>query len=204
MKQLLFFLFSLLVSVSVFSQKSAVASYLDDNGRSNARNILKLEVSEILKSNIQLIWEHSINENFSLETSVGFLVHGSFKPILNKSIGDELIYENLSSGFSLGINPVINVKGLESLRYGIPFKLHYHFGQAISYELCMTIGKQWFLTRNIALEIGGGIGLNIETSLDDYSYIFDSNLRDRGYLSVKDDVGARVVIPVFAKIGYVF
>ena len=203
MKKIIITAFILVISISVFSQKSSISTFIDDGGRSDAKDILKIDLSEFLKSNIQIDWEHSFDNNFSLETGIGFLAHDVYKPILNKELFGNPIYENLGGGMSFYVCPVFNKKGLESLRYSLPFKIHYHFGQALSYELDCTIGKQWFLTRRLALELNVGLGFNLETSIDNYSYIYDSALRDRGWQSVKDDFGVRLTLPLSVKIGYI-
>lgn len=202
MKYKIMILFILFISIPTLAQKSSISTFLDDGGRADAKNIIKTDLSEFLKSNIQISWEHSFNENFSLETGIGFLAHDIYKPVLNKDIIGRPIYEDLGGGLSLFFCPVINIKGLESVRHSFPLKFHYHFGQALSYEFDYTLGKQWFLTRRLALELSAGIGFNIETSIDNYSYIYDLNLRE-DFLSIKDGAGFRMTFPISVRIGYV-
>lgn len=193
----------LFIVVNINAQKSEIANYLDDGGLSDVRNIIKTDFSEFFKSHIQVIWEHKINHNFSIEAGLGYLAHNLYQPVFKRDlIKRSSIYEDLGGGLSFMVCPVLYKDGLDSFRFSFPFKIRYHFGQAISYEFLYGFGKQWFLNRKLTFQIGTGLGFNIETSLDDYSYIFDEDLR-YDERSVKDDIGLRIIVPVEIRLGFI-
>lgn len=195
------FVITLFVSLVANAQYNTISNYIDDGGRSTTKNLIKIDLPEYLRSNISIIWEHRFNSALSLQTGVGALINGLIRPIYipRYNVNDKTMNENLNNGFSLIIAPTFYKEGFESFHLELPFKYHYYFGQAVSYEFNCTVGRQWFLSRRISLDIDLGIGIGFEKSLDGISYIYDSEINNVNYASS----GMRLIFPFSIKFGYI-
>lgn len=201
MRRYIFILILLFVFLPIFGQSNDIAVYLDDNGRSTTKNIIKTDLTDFLQANIPIIWEHRFNDFFALQTGFGLLTNSFFSPVYTPKYSVSYsMYDELNSGLSLHLSPVIYTHGFESLHFGIPFNLHFYTGQALSYNFSFTVGKQWFVSRRIAIDIETGIGLEFEKSLDGSSYIYDPDINN---IDKYGGEGLRLLIPLSIKLGYI-
>ena len=202
MKRKITLLALLFVTLSNYAQQSSISGYLDDGGRSIAKDIIKTDLPEYFKANIPIIWEHRFNDWMAVQLGVGLLTNSFFRPIYTPrySVDDNTMYAGLNGGYSLLISPVFYKNGFESLHMELPFKYHHYFGKAVSYEFNCTIGKQWFLSRRIALDIDLGVGICFEKSLDGTSYIYDPEINNTDKFGGE---GIRLIFPLSVKLGYI-
>lgn len=199
MRKVFIFLF-LVGYLPLMSQSSNIAQYLDDGGRTSARNIIKTDFSQMLRANIPIIFEHLFDYNFSLQGGVGILTHNVYRPLFKPILRTKDMYSELKGGFSLYFKPSFYFSGFESIHFGIPFHYRRHGNQAESYEFGLSIGKQWFYGRHLCFDIEVGVGFNLEYSLDGVSYIYFPGDVDSNYdVSFRE----RAVTPLSFKIGYV-
>jgi hypothetical protein len=192
----------LFISLLNFAQQKSISELMDDGGRSTSKDIIKTDLSEFLKANIPIIWEHRFNDNLGFQAGVGLLTNGFFQPVIRpgNTFDDYTYNEQLKNGFSLQLTPMFFYDGFESTRFGFPFKYHSFPGQVVSYEVDVAFGKQWFLTRNIAVSVDLALGLNYEKTLDGKSFIFDNSITNADIFGGE---GLRLVFPLSVKIGYV-
>jgi hypothetical protein len=201
MKKIYLISLLLLSSFICYSQTDNINQYLDDAGRTEAKNIIKTDFAEFLQANIPFIWEHRFTKNMSLQGGIGILTHSFFKPVFTPKSSRTSYYNDLKGGYSLYVQPVFYYNGFESFHLGIPLRYKRHGNQVYSFEYSLAIGKQWFLGRHLALDIEAGFGINSETTLDEVSYIYNPDIIDRTIGINK--FNTRLVFPVSVKIGYV-
>jgi len=194
---LLFFVFS---NTTCFSQINTIESFLDDRGRTEAKDIVKTNISEILQANIPIIWEHRFTENVAVQAGVGLLTHNLFKPIIRPSAKRYPLYDKIEGGFSLYVHPMYYFRNLESTHSGISLQYSRHGNQASSIEYALCLGKQWFLERHFAVDVELDIGTNLEYSLDGQSYIFNPDILDE---KLANKFRSRSIIMLSLKLGYI-
>ena len=183
-----------------FSQINTIGNYLDDKGRTEAKNIIKTNITEILQANIPIIWEHRFNDNIALQSGVGWLTYNFFKPIIRP---DEINYplnEHIVGGVSLYLQPIYYLINFESIYTGISFQYKQYGNQASSIEYALCLGKQWLLGRHLAADIEVGIGANYEYSLDGQSYIYNPKILDT---ELAQSFRMRSTFLISLKLGYV-
>jgi len=193
------FLINALVS---FSQVSNISTYLDDGGRTEASDIIKSDFSEIIQANIPIIWEHKFHSGFALQGGIGLLVNHLYKPIIKPVFASADFKSDLQSGFSLYLQPLYYYTGFESLHVGIPIHFKQYGNMASSFEFNLGIGKQWLLSRHLAVDIETGVGMNFEYSLDKKSYIYNLDIIDP-HPDIANSFRSRIIFPISIKVGYV-
>lgn len=180
-----------------------ISDLMDDGTLPAAKNMIKTDLSQFLKANIPLIWEHRFNA-YSFEFGVGLLTHNFFEPVIipkNQS-GKRKMYENLNGGYSIHFSPNFYFDGFDSFHCGLQYDYHHHYKQAVSHECCCIAGRQWVFAKRIAIDVNLGLGLNWEKSLDGKSYIFEPDIINEFQNHITD--GIRIVAPLSIKLGYIF
>lgn len=190
------------VPFMVNSQQNKISEFLDDGGRSTARNIIKTNFFEFFKSNFPIVWEHRCNDFIAVQAGVGLIANNYFKPILTSKFPFEEVkmYEGLKGGYSLILSPVFYSSGYESYHLAFPIKVYNYVGQAHSIEFNCTFGIQKFISRRVAFDIDLGIGVGIEKSQDGVSYIYDPRIND---VEKYGGEGLRLIIPFSFTLGYI-
>lgn len=196
------FLLLLSLFTNIHAQKNTISSYMNDGGRSKATTIIKTDIAEFCRANIPVIWEHRFSNFMGIQAGAGLLTNSFLKPLYTPkySVAVESMNENLKSGFSLFLSPIFYTNGFESFHFGFPIRYRNYPGKAVSYEFNCTFGKQWFVSRRVAVELDLGLGFGYETSKNNLDYIYDPDI-------VKDfktgGEGFRLVVPFSFRIGYV-
>lgn len=200
-RQILIWIFTLLFT-PVFTQNRDIAHYMDDNGRSSAKDIIKTNLSSFFVAHIPLIWEHRFNYTLSLQSGFGILTNQFFKPVYTPtySVDDVKMDKSLQGGYSFLLAPAFYAKGFESFHLELPFTYRHYNKKAVAYDIYCTVGRQWFLTSKIALDIDVGVGVSFEKSLNGVSYIYDPEINSE---HKSGGEGIRMVIPLALKIGYI-
>lgn len=201
MKKIHFISLLLVSSILCHSQTANINQYLDDEGRTKARNIIKTDIVQFLQANIPFIWEHRFTNNIALQGGIGLLTHSFLKPAYRPIQTRSSLYSNLKGGYSLYVQPVRYYNGYESFHMGIPINYRSHGDQVYSLEIALAFGKQWFLGRHFALDFEAGFGINSETTLDGVSYIYNTDIIDE--INGNNNFRSRIVFPISVKIGYV-
>ena len=206
-KLILFILFILLLS-NTYSQNDSIAKYLDDNGRSSYKNIIKTDVSQIMQGNIQLIWEHDISGYWRLETGIGLLTSNFYKPLFNALYrdGNDLFNKNglesikMNPGLSLYISPRQSYIKYPSYYASANFLFNYYFNQLLIGEVSITFGKEINLSKKCILDINAGIGLDTHWSFDGYYYSHKFMILNGKSLSHPNNMS--LIFPLSIKLGY--
>lgn len=189
-----------MITPIICAQKSNISELMDDGGLSTTTDIIKTDVFEYLNANIPIIWEHRFSDNFAIEGGLGLLTNSFIQPVIKYDLNKKPINENLKGGFSLHIAPTYYSNGFESFHFGFEYNYRNYLNQVESSEISFKFGKQWFLTRRIAIDFSLGLGLNFETPIDGISYVFDPDINN---INLYGGEGLRMVIPASIKIGYI-
>jgi len=206
-KLILSILFISLLSNS-YSQNDSIAKYLDDNGRSSYKNIIKTDISQIMQGNIQLIWEHDVSGNFRVESGIGFLTGVFYKPLINPLYhdGKELVNKNglesvkMNPGISLYISPRQSSIKFPMFYASTNFLFNCYFNQLIIAEATITLGKEINLSKKCILDINTGLGIDTHWSLDGYYY--SHKLMIFNGRSISNHNTLSLLIPLSIKLGY--
>jgi len=207
LKTILFILFIFLLS-NTYSQNDSIAKYLDDNGLSSYKNIIKTDVSQIMQGNIQLIWEHDISGYWRLESGIGLLTSNFYNPLLKVLYrdGNELFNKNglesvkMNPGLSLYISPRHSYIKYPSYYTSANFLFNCYFNQLLIAEASITFGKEINLSKKCILDINVGIGMDTHWSLDGYYYSHKFMILNGKSLSHPNNMS--LIFPLSIKLGY--
>lgn len=200
LKNLLFVVF-ITLSLSAKGQADNILQYLDDGNMTKATDILFFDVSQLVRSNIMVLYEHRFNDVVSLQGGVGLLLYNQYKPLIDPAFRPDPLNPDLNNGISFCLKPLALSSGFNSFFVALPIKYQLHPGQAGASEIGLSGGRRWHLKRHFTFELEGGISIVKEKSFDGKSYIYDKSItEDWGDVNT----GGRILFPLSFKIGYVF
>lgn len=146
------------------------SNYFDDDGISNARTIVKINVLAIANGDLPLHYERIFGKSFGVEVGLGLLLP-YYYPELPRLFTNEGTVDNLGFGHSLWIHPKYYVQGQAPTLnyYGLQFRRRNYSqnDRSIVYkDIVFTYGFQVDLSGRLMLDLSLGLGFqSIKESL---------------------------------------
>ncbi len=149
-------------SLTFFGQANDNSKYFDDGKISEAKNVIKLNLSSIIHGDVPIFYERAIGNSFAIEVGAGLLMP-YYVPDLIQLLSDEKDFSDPDSGYSLWFQPKFYFGGNapELVYVGLQYRRRNYKKDSSTFvytDISFNYGYQLILGKRIALDYSSGVG----------------------------------------------
>jgi hypothetical protein len=148
------------------SKAKDVSYYFDDNGISELKNVLKINILSIIQGDVPFYYERTFNKILSIEAGLGFQLPYFVKSPISIRNNEDPIIKSPDSGLSIWIFPrfYLAKTAPEGIYIGPQFrKRFYNQGtEKINVnDITYNAGLQFFTGKHFIIDLATGAGVSI-------------------------------------------
>lgn len=219
-KLVLLILFLITIFPAIAQNNENILKYLDDGGIATSKYMGKINLTSLYEGEISLSIERRLGDHTALEFGAGLLLpyykDPVFYDLLTNPDPEDFTFNKPKTGYSFMANPKYYFGDeWDGLYCALPLRYRIYPEQIHLFDVSVNLGFQKVWDNGLVLDISTGIGVTLQMSKDNHSYIFDASSKtDIDWESAGIIPGdgiensephkVRILMPVSVKVGYRF
>lgn len=161
-----FFMTMVVLMFPAFAQEDDVSQYLDDGGISLSKNILKVNLANVLIGEVPVSYERILGDAFGLEVGGAYILPYYGGTLLDEFTGNyHSGYPSSGKGFMVSPRYYMGREAPEKRHIGLQYRRRFvsysNLSSEVRTDFSLVSGSQWVLGNRFVLDMESGLAYSI-------------------------------------------